>query len=196
MAAFQKGDAAAFEALVRRYETRLWNFLRRFVGEPATAEDLLQEVLLRVVRNAAEWEPTAKFSTWVYTIARNLCTDHARRAVHRQVVSLESRRKDDSGPILLEKLAGQGGDGESTASSREMIERLDVALAELPEEQREVFLMRELSDLSFAEIAEAVGASVPTVKSRMRYALLRLREALAEFHDDGRPFAAAQGVES
>ena len=89
MARYQQGDVAAFAELVARHEKRLWNFVRRFVADSATAEDLLQEVFLRVVRNAAEWQPSAKFTTWLYTIARNLCTDNARRGVFRKADSLD-----------------------------------------------------------------------------------------------------------
>jgi RNA polymerase sigma-70 factor (ECF subfamily) len=84
MAAYQRGDLAAFAELVARHEKRLWNFLRRFVRDEATAEDLLQEVFLRVVKSAADWQPSAKVSTWLFTIARNLCTDQARRAEFRR----------------------------------------------------------------------------------------------------------------
>jgi RNA polymerase sigma-70 factor (ECF subfamily) len=77
MGAYQAGDLAAFQQLLARHERPLWTFLRRFVGDAATAEDLLQEVFLRVVRAAGEWKGEAKFSTWLYTIARNLCTDQA-----------------------------------------------------------------------------------------------------------------------
>lgn len=196
MARYQKGDTKAFEILVARHETRLWSFLRRFVGDPATAEDLLQEVFLRVVRNAGEWQPSAKFTTWVYTIARNLCTDHARRQVHRKAASLDgtsqgARGADDSGPVPLDRLDGGDPGGESRAADREMLDRLDAALSILPEEQREVFLMREVMDMPFAEIAGAVGATEPTVKSRMRYALEKLRDALADFRDTGRAAVAA-----
>src|SRR5437762_7696476 len=98
MAAYQKGDLAAFEELVARHERRLWNFLRRFVRERTAAEDLLQEVFLRMIKSAPEWQPTAKVSTWLYTIARNLCTDHARRQVHRDALSLDAGSRDaDSG---------------------------------------------------------------------------------------------------
>lgn len=190
MQAFQAGDAKAFATLVQRHETKLWNFLRRYVGDAATAEDLLQDVFMRVLAHAAEWTPAAKVTTWMYTIARNLCTDHARRAVHRQAVSLDGAptarmTQEDSGPVLVERLAGNDLGGEHSVSTGEMVKELDLALAALPGEQREVFLMREVMDLSFAEIAEAVGASVPTVKSRMRYALERLREALVAFRESG-----------
>ncbi len=184
MAAYQKGDVAAFAELVSRHEKRLWNFVRRFVADSATAEDLLQEVFLRVVRSAGEWQPSAKFSTWLFTIARNLCTDNARRGALRRADSLEQTpqpSRDDSGPHRIDKIAGSDGNAERAAMNREIADRVDRAVAELPLEQREVFLMREVMDMSFAEIAAATKTSEPTVKSRMRYALERLRVALGEF---------------
>src|SRR6187549_2242910 len=83
MSAYRAGDVRAFERLLARHEKPIWNFLRRSVRDAAVAEDLLQEVFLRVVKSADEWKGTAKVSTWLYTIARNLCIDHARRAIHR-----------------------------------------------------------------------------------------------------------------
>ncbi|MEP6654016.1 MAG: RNA polymerase sigma factor [Myxococcales bacterium] len=209
MAAYQRGDVAAFEELVTRHERPLWAFLRRFVGDAATAEDLLQEVFLRVVRARAEWKSDAKFSTWLYTIARNLCTDHARRAGHRRAVSLDGpargagaageggTRSEGSGPLpgyivgtdaTITDGAGRvgqsaGGHGEAAAMDRQLAAQIDRAVGALPDEQREVFLMREVMDLPFAEIAAAVGTSEATVKSRMRYALEKLRQALADFRD-------------
>jgi len=187
MAAYQQGDAAAFEALMARHERPLWTFVRRFVGDPETAADLLQEVFLRVVGAAPDWKPDAKVSTWLYTIARNLCTDHARRAVHRRAASLDAPVRpmagDSSGPILVDRVAARNAGAEDEAMDRQLRVHIDHAVDLLPPDQREVFLMREVMDLSFAEIAQAVGASEPTVKSRMRYALEKLRQALASFHE-------------
>jgi len=185
MAAYQKGDLGAFAELVARHERRLWNFLRRFVRNPATAEDLLQEVFLRVIKAAPEWQPTAKVTTWLYTIARNLCTDHARRAGPRDAVSLDgSGRSEDSGARpLMDRIAAPGLGTDREALGKELADRIDAAVAALPLEQREVFLMREVMEMPFAEIAAAVGSSEPTVKSRMRYALERLRAALDDFRD-------------
>ena len=197
MAAYQKGDVEAFSQLVARHEKPLWNFLRRFVSDAAIADDLLQEAFLRVIRSAADWQPSAKFSTWLYTIARNLCTDAARRASLRRASSLDGAAAasgsdggghggdEGSGPRRIDMLAGGDAGAERALQDKEIAIRIEEAVRALPEPQREVFLMREVMDMSFAEIAAAVGASEPTVKSRMRYALTRLRDALAELRDSG-----------
>jgi len=199
MVAYQKGDVEAFSQLVARHEKPLWNFVRRFVSDAASAEDLMQEALLRVVRARLEWQPSAKFSTWLFTIARNLCTDHARRSSLRRAGSLDGQAAPeggdpDSGPRRIDGVPGPDRGAEAAAQSREIAARIEAAIGLLPVEQREVFLMREAMDLPFSEIAKAVGASEPTVKSRMRYALERLREALAELRDSGRH--PAVGVEN
>lgn len=183
MAAYQSGDRAAFAELLARHERRLWAFIRRFVANEATAEDLLQEVFLRVVKSAPEWQPAAKVSTWLYTIARNLCTDEARHAaVHKdESLGRAPLPAEASGRLpCIDDLAGAGQTAEKVAMDREIAVRVDSALGRLPVEQREVFLMREVMDMSFAEIAVATKASEPTVKSRMRYALEHLRVALGE----------------
>jgi RNA polymerase sigma-70 factor (ECF subfamily) len=177
----------------------LWNFLRRFVRDKATAEDLLQEVFLRVVKSAVEWQPSAKVSTWLFTIARNLCTDQARRAEFRQTESLDQAKAGEEGSGLrrIDRIAANSGDAEKEAMGREVAALVDRAVGELPVEQREVFLMREVMDMSFAEIAAQVGASEPTVKSRMRYALQRLRSRLGELREAtgaGAGAAAAEGT--
>jgi RNA polymerase sigma-70 factor (ECF subfamily) len=186
MTAYQGGEKAAFAELVARHEKPLWNFLRRLVRDEAAAEDLLQETFMRVVRNAAQWRADAKFSTWLYTIARNLSVDHARRATHRKAVSLDGhsqQRDSDPDRRLHDAVPGHEPGAERRALNREFAGRLDLAIAALPDAQREVFVMREVLDMPFAEIAKAVGVSEPTVKSRMRYALEALRTALSELHD-------------
>ena len=190
--AYRAGDVRAFERLVARYEKPIWNFLRRFVADAATAEDLLQEVFLRVVKSADEWRGAAKFSTWLYTIARNLTVDQSRRAVHRNAASLDgpAHAGSDSTATLHDRLPSPDRRADDLASDRETKRRIDEAVAGLPAEQREVFLMREVMEMPFAEIATAVGASEPTVKSRMRYALEKLRVALVEL--GGEPPSAAE----
>jgi RNA polymerase sigma-70 factor (ECF subfamily) len=135
-----------------------------------------------VVHGAAAWQASAKFSTWLYTIARNLCIDHARKLQHRRALSLDGQASDteEAGFRLHEQVSGTDRGGERSALNRELAARLERAIAALPTAQREVFVMREVLELPFAEIAAAVGASEPTVKSRMRYALEHLRRALDE----------------
>lgn len=184
MLAYRAGDVRAFERLVARHEKPVWNFIRRFVRDPTTAEDLLQEVFLRVVKSADEWRGSAKFSTWLYTIARNLTVDHARRAVHRDATSLDGPERAGADATLHDRIASTAPTADSVASDRQARVRIDDAIAALPADQREVFLMREVMEMPFAEIAAAVGASEPTVKSRMRYALEKLRAALVELAGD------------
>ncbi len=199
MHAYREGNPAAFELLLARHERKVWNFLRRSVGDPTLAEDLLQEVFLRVIKAHADnfdWRGEARFRTWVYAIARNLCIDHSRRAVHRDARSLDAptRPDDESSSTLHDHLASQDRDAEGLTSDAEVRTRVDAAVAALPEDQREVFLLREVMDMPFAEIARVVGAPEPTVKSRMRYALERLREALEDLHGGApEPRAAKTG---
>jgi RNA polymerase sigma-70 factor (ECF subfamily) len=183
MSAYRAGDVRAFERLLARHEKPIWNFLRRSVRDPTTAEDLLQEVFLRVVKSADEWKGTAKVSTWLYTIARNLCVDQARRAVHRRADSLDGAAQagdPESTTTLHDRIASGDAPADAVVADRQAKARIERAIAALPDEQREVFLMREVMEMPFAEIATAVGASEPTVKSRMRYALEKLRAALTE----------------
>src|SRR5882672_8926755 len=196
MQAFREGNARAFELLLARHERKVWNFLRRSV-DPTTAEDLLQEVFLRVIKAQAasvDWKGEAKFTTWVYAIARNLCIDHARRAVHRDARSLDgpTRAEDEAGETLHERLAHGARDAEGLASDGQVRARVEEAVAALPPDQREVFLLREVMEMPFAEIAAVVGAPEPTVKSRMRYALERLREALEDLRG-GAPLRRSAG---
>jgi RNA polymerase sigma-70 factor, ECF subfamily len=197
MTAYRAGETRAFGKLLARYEKPIWNFLRRFSRDAEAAEDLLQEVFLRVVKDAQEseaaWKGNAKFSTWLYTIARNLCIDRARRAVHREAASLDGAGSSggESTETLHDRLASPDAPADLVVAGRQAARRIDRAIAELPDEQREVFLMREVMELPFAEIASVVGASEPTVKSRMRYALEKLRTALADLDAGASPNAGA-----
>jgi RNA polymerase sigma-70 factor (ECF subfamily) len=188
MLAFRAGDARAFEVLVRRHRTPVFNFILRFTGHRARAEDVLQETWLKVVRSAPEYEAKARFTTWLYTIARNLCVDSARKESYRQAASLEAPTtgaEGDEGRPLGESLPDEGASPERGAYNARVRPLLERALAGLPEEQREVFVLREYSGIPFKEIAEVTGVSENTVKSRMRYALEGLRRRLAELGVDG-----------
>ena len=132
----------------------------------------------------------AKFTTWSYTIARNLCIDHLRKASHRRHASLDQRETgpDGDGPALGEQLADlhPRASTERTALSNQIQIKVAAAVEALPDEQREVFLLRHVANLPFQEIAQVTGAPENTVKSRMRYALERLQEALTDFEEYAR----------
>ena len=176
---FQQGDAGAFERLLRRHRSPLYTFFVRMLGDRARAEDLAQETFLRIVKGSAAWEHRARFQTWLYTIARNLCVDAARRDRFRRAESLDAQDGEEGGP-LVDAVPSDGAAPDRAADSARLRPLLQRALLALPPEQREVFVLREQAGLPFKEIAELVSANENTVKSRMRYALLGLRKALAD----------------
>ena len=182
MLAFRDGDVRAFEVLVTRHRRPIYNFILRFVRDRAHAEDILQETLLRVVKSADGYERQAKFTTWIYTIARNLCVDASRRGKHRNAASLDAPI-GESGRTMIDLVPDTGASVDRQAIGHELQKRIQAAIAELPEDQRQIFLLREVADLQFNEIANIVGCSENTVKSRMRYALEKLRQALDEYRD-------------
>jgi RNA polymerase sigma-70 factor, ECF subfamily len=188
MAAYKGGDPAAFRVLVERHNAPVYRFCLRALRSPEAAADATQEIFLRVVRNAAGWEPKAKFTTWIYTIARNHCIDEARKGRFRKTESLnETVGKDGEGEERIERVASEVPASDRVAHGTRLRKAIDDAVAELPEEQREVFLMREVSGMQFKDIAEAVGVGENTVKSRMRYALTALKKVLSAkgFNDTG-----------
>jgi RNA polymerase sigma-70 factor, ECF subfamily len=187
MLRYQQGERAAFAQLVRRYQGPLYNFAMRQIRAAQVAEDVVQETFVRVVQNAADFKHEARFTTWVYTITRNLCIDHLRKRALRKHPSLDEQKgQDGDGPTLGEQTADPRASVEREATGTELKERIARAVDTLPDEQREVFLMRELLNLPFKEIAEITKVPENTVKSRMRYALERLQEALSEYEDYAR----------
>ncbi len=177
LAAYQQGDVGAFELLLRRHRAPLFSFLLRMLGDREKAEDLAQETFLRIVKGAQAWEHRARFQTWLFTIARNLCVDHARRDRFRRADSLDQAGDDDE-PAMVESVPGREIDPARGAESARLRPVLQQALLSLPAEQREVFVLREQAGVPFKEIAEMTGVNENTVKSRMRYALEGLRKAL------------------
>jgi RNA polymerase sigma-70 factor, ECF subfamily len=188
MVRFQSGDRSAFTVLVRRHQSPLYNFALRQLRSPSAAEEVVQDAFVRVVHNAAEFKHAARFSTWLYTITRNLCIDHIRKRALRNHPSLDESKREPGGdgPTLGERTADGRANVERAAVAIEIRARLLTAVDELPDEQREVFLLREVSNVPFKEIAEIVGVPENTVKSRMRYALERLQAALSDFEEYAR----------
>ncbi len=183
MFAFRNGDAAAFECLVSRHKRGLYNFLLRSVHNQSRADEMLQEVFLRVVRAKDRYQRTARFTTWIYTIARNLCVDESRRQKFRRTLPLEAKRRgrgDETGLSILDRTEATQVGTDEASEARGIRARVAAAIDTLPNDQREVFIMRQFGGLSFKQIGAAVGAPENTVKSRMRYALEKLR---GELHD-------------
>jgi RNA polymerase sigma-70 factor (ECF subfamily) len=190
MIRFQRGDRAAFAQLVRRHKTPLYNFALRHLRAPAVAEEVVQDAFVRVVQNANDFKHEARFTTWIYTITRNLCVDQLRKRAHRKHPSLDQARAsqggEEDGPTLGELTADPRASVDREATGTELRVRIARAVEALPDDQREVFLLREVSALPFKEIALVVGAPENTVKSRMRYALERLQEALQDYEEYAR----------
>lgn len=180
---FNQGDARAFEVLLSRYERPIYNFVLRSVRDRDRAHDLVQDVFLKVVQRANQFKGDSKLSTWLYTIARNLCIDHSRKMVFRRHRSLDAPVREDEGGTMLDRVEGKELGADRGTISAELQTLIAGAVEDLPDDQREVFLMRQVQGLPFKEIAKVVGVPENTVKSRMRYALERLQEALSEYQD-------------
>jgi len=177
MLAYKAGDVGAFEVLVRRYRTGVFSFLLRFAGNRQRAEDAFQETWLRVIKGAPNYVPSARFTTWLFAIARNLCMDLMAKESLRRAEPLDELGTGEEGHgahVTSSALAPD--DAAHGAVVRPLLAR---ALEQLPPEQREVFLLRELMGMTFTEIAEITGVSDNTAKSRFRYAIGSLRKHLA-----------------
>ena len=186
MVRYKRGDRDAFAELVRRYQRPLFNFSLRYVGNRDAAREIAQDAFLRVVKRSADFKHESRFSTWIFAITRNLCIDELRKSKHRNHPSLDD--PGSSGQPLGEKIDGgkPALDGEHGASNNELRSGILKAVDALPEDQREVFLLRQLGGVPFAEIARITGTPENTVKSRMRYALERLQKELREYEEYAR----------
>lgn len=173
MAAYAAGEFAAFEALFARHRGGVFTFLLHRVGDRGLAEDLLQDVFLRVVKARASYQVGRRFRPWLFSIVRNAVTDSHRRRAVRKIVVLE----EDLEPTR--EAVAPAGPAE-LVDAADLRAAIEGAVARLPAEQREVFLLRERAELDFESIAELTGAGLATVKSRMRYALGALRRSLSQ----------------
>ena len=170
MLRYQDGDTAAFEELYRRHKDALYRYFLRLGGDAATAEDLYQEAWAKIIRARENYRPTAKFTTFLYRVAHNCFIDYVRRNQrHTRVAAVDP----DTQPSHDESL-------EMRAESQLARERLETALQSLPDEQRDVFLLHEEAGLSLEEIAGVTGANREATKSRLRYAVRKLRAAIDE----------------
>jgi RNA polymerase sigma factor (sigma-70 family) len=173
MLAYARGDLAAFEALYARHRGMLYRFLLRSVRDPHRADELFQETWTRVISAHARYQPQAKFSTWQLQIAHNLIIDSARR--QRAMAG-----GDEAEAALANVAVPEQEQPDHAMSAFERQRSLQRAIQQLPEEQCIAVLLRLEQELSLEEIAAVTGAGRETVKSRLRYAMTRLREVLSE----------------
>jgi len=177
MARYGRGDASAFELLYRRHEMRVWRYLQRNLRNRATADELMQEVWFAVAREAARYEPSARFTTWLFTLAHHRMIDSIRKS--RRQTSLDSLGQESES--VVEHLTADPSTGPYAAAvARDQAEALIHAVETLPAEQREAFLLQVEGELSVEEIAAITHTNFETIKSRLRYARAKLRELLEE----------------
>jgi RNA polymerase sigma-70 factor (ECF subfamily) len=167
--ACQAGEASAFDVLVARWEDRIRGAAYRILGSEDEARDVAQEAFLKAYRALSGFKREARFSSWLYQIATNLCRDRLRRRRARPQVSLEAL--EETGPVIVETRPG----ADERLLERDLAEAVRRAIHALPEEQREVVILKEYQELTFLEIAQALDVPVSTVKTRLYRGLVQLR---------------------
>ena len=174
MERYRDGDAAAFDVLYGRHKGGVFRYLARQCGNQGVAEELFQEVWMNVIRARASYTVQAKFTTYLYRVAHNRLIDHYRAQPGGALASFDA----EDGPSLDNVAAARGADPAVSADARQQAGRLLELIDELPAVQREAFLLQQESDMSIEEIAQATGVSRETAKSRLRYAIAKLREGM------------------
>ncbi|MBB5353111.1 RNA polymerase sigma-70 factor (ECF subfamily) [Haloferula luteola] len=177
MARIAEGDEVAFRALVERHQNMVVGMIARMLNDPMEAEDLAQRVFLRIWKHAKRWKPEAKFTTYLFTIARNLVYNESRRRSRKKEVSSD-QRSDEFG---AEMPADSRIEPDSETLRNEMHDEIDRAIAELPENQRAAVVLYAYESLPYEEIAQVLGTSVSSVKSLIFRGRTTLREKLAHF---------------
>ncbi|HJQ19740.1 MAG TPA: sigma-70 family RNA polymerase sigma factor [Gemmatimonadaceae bacterium] len=184
MTAFLGGEERAFTELTERYQTRLLNFIYRTIGDRDRAEDLVQEVFIRVYRHLHRFDRSKKFSTWVYTIASNLAKNELRNRSRSPLVLFQTMRgsqtDEEERPLQFEDTTSRPDDMYRKRHLRELVEQ---TVAQLPEHHRQVFVLRELEGKSYEEIAEITACNLGTVKSRLNRARTAFAAIIEPFVD-------------
>jgi RNA polymerase sigma-70 factor (ECF subfamily) len=179
------GNAAAFEDLMVRYQNRLVTVLEHLVGRRGQAEDLAQDVFLRVYRSRKSYEPGAKFSTWLFTIANNVAANALRSASRRREVNLDGDGASGGHPIDSLAQAASGQMPTRQLDKAEMRDIVRMALSNLSERQRMAVLLNKFEDMSYADIAETMHMSPQAIKSLLSRARVNLREVLEPYLERG-----------
>ena len=183
VSAFLGGETRAFDELVERYQTRLLNFIYRTIGDRDRAEDLVQEVFIRVHRHLHRFDRSKKFSTWIYTIASNLAKNELRNRSRNPLVLFQTIKKNweaDHRPLQFEDNHYRPDD---LYRKRHLRASVEWAVTQLPEHHRVVFVLRELEGKTYEEIAEITDCNLGTVKSRLNRARNRFSQVIAPLLD-------------
>jgi RNA polymerase sigma factor (sigma-70 family) len=175
MLRYAAGSARAFETLYERHELKVWRYVQRSVRNQATADDVMQEVWFAVARQAGQYKPTARFTTWLYTVAHNRMIDFHRAARARFDTARGGVIEPDELPA-----AERGTNPVAQLQTEQQRSAIVAALTQLPAEQREAFLLHADAELRVADIAAVTRVTYETAKSRLRYARSKLRELLQE----------------
>ena len=176
MLCYRDGDAGAFDELYRRHKGGLYRYLLRQCRDAGFAEELFQDIWMNLIRTRRNYTVRARFATYLYRLAHNRLVDHYRRHAHGSAVS-----PDDDGPEFEEPAAAPREQPDARYESKALASRLLELLAALPAAQREAFVLQHETGMSVEEIAEATGVSRETAKSRLRYALAKLRQGMDEW---------------
>jgi RNA polymerase sigma-70 factor, ECF subfamily len=184
MLAFQRGDEAAFRALFEKHGRATMAFCQRFVRDSARAEELAQDVFLKLHATADRYHPSARFTTYLYRIATNHCLNEVRRGEFRARPEIDPG-SEDGAPLDPDALPGSGADPEEMARGQALSREVDAMLARLPESQRAALVLARFEGLSYEEIAEVLGTTVPAVKSLVHRATVTAARALAAWSGEG-----------
>jgi RNA polymerase sigma-70 factor (ECF subfamily) len=181
----KRGDTAAFTELVEKYKHPVMNLAYRTLHDATEAEDLAQNVFVQVFKSAARYQSTAKFSTWLFTIARNLCLNEIRRRSRHPAESLDAPHPEQEDQPLQQFEDKKTFSPPDSLLQGELAQNIDRALADLPENQRSAILLCRQEDLSYEEIAEVLGCSVSATKSLIHRGRETLKERLKAYLRSG-----------
>lgn len=168
MARLRTGDMSAFDELYRRYERRLYGYIRRLVADDEGARDLFQEVFFKVLEDRSYDPDRGRFSAWVFTVARNRCLEQHRKATTRSLLSSSALPLETSDPP------------DALGDALERRRWIRTAFEDMSEGHRQVLLLKQVGELTYAEIAQMLGLAEGTIKSRLHAAMKQFRRRLAE----------------
>ncbi|HKP64977.1 MAG TPA: RNA polymerase sigma factor [Casimicrobiaceae bacterium] len=178
---YARGAATAFDMLYARHRGGVYRYVLRHCGNAHVADEIFQDVWMNVIRSRSTYAPTSRFSAWLYTLAHHRLVDHWRMTGHVDTVSIDG---DDGVSDAVTALpAARADEPDERAEHRDLATKLRTALAKIPPPQRDALLLQQESGLSLLEIATLTGVGVETVKSRLRYAVAKLRNELGALRE-------------